>query len=358
MSKLTKATVIAAGICIGLGLGLLTAGKALGGETGYWIDRTGIYSNQDIRERSEEKLYTMKKTQLDSFSSIDVLVDNCSIEVLPSDDGSYYMEYRIYADGQEPGYHVENGTLVMKCVREENYGGTYGAGFLVWNTGSTFERGSVKIYVPHDIRMKLVRLANSDADIDYDGPDADTYDFTSQFGAVNLKDGKASSVVLNASDGNITCESIKCDELTLNNNFGRSELSDISAKNITINSDDGKIFMKRVTAGSVSIVNTFGGLDGKVITADSFYANMSDGSCSLKNADLKNAVFENTFGIVAVELTGSEQDYNYNLSTTFGTIDVGGSSCKAEEGCVKDNNAERILTVKAGDGDIKVSFTE
>lgn len=358
MSKLTKRVLIAAGFCIVFGLGLLTAGRALGGEMGFWIDRTGIYTNQDIRNRSKENRYVMEKTELDSFDSMEVLVENNNIEVVLSDDGHYYMEYRLYARGSEPWYRVENGVLTVKCVMDQDSSYSYGAGFMIWNTGSSFQRGTVKIYLPKDSPMKVVKLGNNDADLSYDGPDADTYDFTSSYGSMSVSGGKAGKVYLNASDGNITCHSMECDELILKNNYGKTDLSDITTNKLTIDASDGRISAKRIKAGSVSIENTYGGLTGELIEADSFYVKMADGNCNLEKADLKEAFFENTYGTVDVELVGSEKDYNYKVETTYGSIRVGGSSFREGEGYQRDNDAERNLTVAAEDGNIVISFTE
>lgn len=357
MSKLTKRVLIVAGCCIVCGLGLLTAGRALGGEMGFWIDRTGIYTNQDIRNRSKENLYVMEKTELDSFNSMEVLVENNNIEIVPSDDGHYYIEYRLYARGSEPWYQVENGVLTVKCVMDKDSSYSYGAGFMVWDTGSSFQRGTVKIYLPEDIPMKLVKLGNNDADLTYNGPDADTYDFTSSYGSMNVSGGKAGKMYLNASDGNITCHSVECDELILNNNYGKTDLSAVTTGKLTIDASDGRISMKQIMAGSISIKNTYGGLTGKEITADSFYVKMADGSCDLETADLKESFFENTYGTVKVELTGGEKDYNYQVESTYGSVKVGGSSYK-EEGYQKDNGAKRSLTVNANDGNVVISFTE
>lgn len=356
MNKRTKGILGAAGVSMIVGAGLMLAGRFMGGETGFYIDRTGIYTNQDIRERSRQNLYTMEKTQLEDFHSMEFLVEYNDIEVVPSKDGHFYMEYQLYLRGDEPRYEVEDGRLTMKCVQEVNSSTFHGVGFLAWNTDTSSQHGMVRIYAPQGIRMREIKLSNSDGSLTYDGPDADIYDFTSDYGAIHVNRGNAKQIYLYASDGNITCDSVTCEDFTTENQYGRTELKDISAKNMKIDASDGKIILQQINTDSATIVNQYGRVEADQIKADVLSVTMSDGTCSLRRADLGNAVFENTYGTVAAELEGRKQDYNYDLETTYGSITVDGD--KLEESYRKDNKAQRNLTVTAKDGNVQISFTK
>ena len=48
---------------------------------------------------------------------MDIEKDYNNIEILPSEDGRYYLEYRLYTYGSEPQYHVSQDTLTFRCIQ-------------------------------------------------------------------------------------------------------------------------------------------------------------------------------------------------------------------------------------------------
>ncbi|MCD7964600.1 MAG: hypothetical protein LUG90_02330 [Clostridiaceae bacterium] len=108
MNKVMRGTLAAAGICIVAGLGLSLAGFVMGGEPGFWIGRSGLYTNREVRTKNAGKLVELEKTELDPFTSMDVRADYGSITVKPSGDDSCYLEYSLYVRDKDPVDTVKN----------------------------------------------------------------------------------------------------------------------------------------------------------------------------------------------------------------------------------------------------------
>lgn len=354
MNKAIKGVLTVSGCCILAGAVLMTIGRFMGGSPGFWINKTGFHTNSEFKEASKQHLSVLEKTELEGFDEMFIDAGYNDIEVIPSKDGHFYIEYRLYSYGPEPEYRVEQGKLSLTCGQEPQ--NSMDIGVMVWSTGQTHEQGSLKLYVPEHAALKMVQLTSSDGCVKYDGPNSDEFNLTSSYGNVTLKDKKAKKVRLNAADGKIDSSSVVCEEFILNNSYGNTDLDHISADKIEIEVSDGNVTMTGIDSGSIDIVNHYGGVKGNAVKAEDFSLEMSDGSCSLKRADLKKSLIENTYGSVEVELTGSALDYNYDLETTFGSITVGGREW--EEGYRKDNGADRSIEGTTSDGDFIVSYVK
>ena len=81
---------------------------------------------------------------------MDIEKDYNNIEILTSEDGRYYLEYRLYTYGSEPQYHVSQDTLTFRCIQNPQTQMNV-AGFMVCNTNGTREQGVVRVYVPNHI---------------------------------------------------------------------------------------------------------------------------------------------------------------------------------------------------------------
>ena len=356
MSKTVKRVLIVSASFIIAGMGFFTLGKCMGGETGFAINRTGLHTNRELKEASAKQLAVLEKTELEGFRNMNIRVDSNDIEIVPSDDGRFYLEYRLYTYGSDPKYRVDQGTLDFECILEPL--GQMNVGFLVWDTGSSYENeiGTLKVYVPKDRQLDNVKLQNSDGDIRYGGPDAKAYDLSSSYGNVELEDKNADQIMISSSDGKIKCRSVTCKTFAVKNSYGSLELSGIKAESLAIEASDGKISLDQIDAGSMDIENQYGGLDGKALKADAFSMRMSDGKCVLKQADFKKTKMKNSYGTLDIQLVGREEDYNYDIKTTYGSITVGGS--KSDEEFNQDNRAERNFTAAASDGNIVITHTE
>lgn len=352
MKKLTRVTLAAAGICIVTGLGLSLAGYLMGGEPGFWISRNGLYTNRQIREHNAEKLVELEKTEIDPVTSMDVRVSYGSITVKPSGDDSYYLEYGLYTRNREPEYTVKNGVLTFTCVPDQDVSETWGsAGFFVIDNVYVHERGSVTIYVPESIPLETVKLYTSDSDVVYDGPEAKTLDITSKYGGITLEGAKAKNAYLTASDGTIRCLDGTFTSLDIINKYGETDLDRMDLERLDIDASDSRIALREITSKNISVVNKYGSVKGSTLTADSITVKQSDGTCDIKTADIKSGAFENKYGDVTLELTGTEEEYNYDLVMEYGDIRLNDKRVE-EESLRENNNADKNIVMTASDGSI------
>lgn len=354
MNKLVKGVLGVSIVCIVAGTGLFIAGRLLGGQPGFWMDDTGIHTNREFQEKHSFHLLEMEKEKLDRFQNLDVETDYNDIEIVPSDDSNFYLEYRLYAQSTDPQYQVDQDTLSFQCIQEPVT--DMDIGFFIANTDKKQEQGFVRIYIPKDARLETVKLNNSDSRIRYNGPDADTFHITSAYGEIHLEDKKAKTITLTSSDGDILCHSLSCEELALKNQYGETGLENIEAKDVTLEASDGMISIKNLEANSITVTNQYGEVKGDGIRTEAFSLTMSDGECLLKQADLKQTEFENTYGTFEVELTGKENDYNYSILSDYGTIVLGGREW--DKNYEKNHGAKRNLTGKLSDGNVIISHAE
>lgn len=358
MSRMGKGTLLAAVFCAVSGLVIFTVGLRLGGEPGFWIDRTGIHTNQEIREQAAGSQMVLEKTELAEFCEMDIQSSCNDIEVLPSEDGKYYIEYVVNVQNAEPRYEVKGEVLTFEYVRKAGENTGNGISFMIWDTDNPFKQGYVKIYVPENAAMKNIKLSNSDGSIRYEGPDAENYDITSEYGSITLKNVKAESISIHASDGSINCDSLFSGTFTLENHYGKSTMNNIISDVMEISASDGSVSLTQIQTGALSVENTYGGLNGDSVQADSLSVRMSDGSCTIRQADVKQASFTNSYGSIKLELTGREEDYNYNIDTEYGSITVNGRKYDEEEDYRVNHEANRNIAIDASDGSVVITSTE
>lgn len=355
MRKITRVTLTTAGICIIAGLGFSLAGWFMGGEPGFWINRKGLFTNQDLREQSQSQMEVLEKTELEPFEDMDLRIDYNDIFIEPSEDGRYYMEYRLSSRGRKPEYGVKNGILTVTCTRDpqesRNWGGM---GFLVMGDGIYREAGRATIYVPEEASLGMVKLSSNAGSVVYHGPQTKTLEITSQYGGTTIRDGAAETVRLTASDGSVFLDGGAYTELYLVNKYGATDLEEITAETIDIQAADGQINMDSVSASSIALEDKYGAINGSRINADSIKVKQSDGACRFQKADIKEGTFENSYGRTELDLVGNETEYNYDLTMKYGSIKI--NDRKFEEESVRENNgADRTLTITASDGSIRIT---
>lgn len=354
MTKLMRGTLAAAGICIVAGLGLSLAGFLMGGEPGFWINRRGLYTNQEARNLSAEKLVKLEKTEIEPFTSMDVTVSYGNITVKPSGDDSCYLEYSLYIRNKEPEYTLKDGILTFTCIPEPDSSETWGSvGFFTLQSADVHEKGSLTVYVPDNIPLNTVKLCTSDSDLVYAGPDAGTLDMTSKYGSIKLNGVNAEKALLTASDGAVRCSGGTITSLDIINKYGDTDLERIDLNRLSIEASDSQITLRDIVSKTISVVNDYGSIKSSEVAADTLTVEQSDGTCDMKMTDVKNGTFENKYGDIALELTGTEKEYNYNLAMKYGDIRLNDRRLEGEN-FRENNGAENNIMITASDGSMQI----
>ena len=95
------------------------------------------------------------------------------------------------------------------------------------------------------------------------------------------------------------------------------------------------------------------------ITADKCDLQVGAGTIDIETIDAKEISADCGTGEIDMELSGKEQDYNYEISCGIGEIDINDSqfSGLGVEKTISNDGAKRKVTLECGMGEIDVSFT-
>ena len=133
---------------------------------------------------------TLDKTEVDSFTYIDVSINVGDINIIPSD--KYAVEYSLDAD--KVNYKVENDTLFVITDKKNK------SGLSFMNSPECY----LNIYVPSDADFNDVSLMLNVGDTNVDSIKATSFDISSDVGDITISKCSASnSATIHASTGDI-----------------------------------------------------------------------------------------------------------------------------------------------------------
>lgn len=298
--------------CVCVGLILTILGLVLGGRMGFYINGTGIHAPD-----YSVKPYVQEKKRLDEFDSMDITANYADIEILPSD--GYYIEYRLDGESSQPTLKVENQKLVFKGG---NSVGTGGFHVLVFGSFGSFNgnRGEryVKLYIPKDKYFTSVRLKSDDGSMEIGDISAETMEIKNAYGNVKVGSFQGSQFEAHLSDGDLYMESLDSDHASLENNYGACKFGTIK------------------------------GMD--------FNIKMNDGDFSAAKADVTDFTVKNDYGSVKIGLAKDMKEYDFDLKTEYGTMQLPRDAQVIEGNRYHTNDgAENRITVKCEDGDIVIT---
>lgn len=355
MRKIIKSTLIAAGISAVSGIALLTAGTALGGQPGFYINRNGLYTSQEQNKKlGYVRTASQERKEVGKVDSFYLDVDFNNISVMPSGDDKYYIEYKIPLRevDQDPVCEIKDNQLSFQ-FQEGTMEYIYDVGIVVWDTGGQFKRGYVNLYVPEQAAPEFMVLKSSDGTVSVKRVNPKQLDITAKYGSVEVSKAGGENLSIASSDGLIDCSEVSYKNVKLENQYGSTDLEEIKAEGIAIDASDGTVSMDSIEAVNVSLSNRYGSIEGEGLKTDNIKVKQSDGACDLGRLELKNGQFENSYGSVSLSLTGREADYNYDLKTAYGSISINNRNFN-EESYHKNNSAPNSIEAVVQDGSIEI----
>lgn len=213
MNKFTRHTLLAAaGLCVAGGI-LFAIGTALGGMHFLATADLSTIGSPD----SSRKLYEMDKTKLDDFSRLEADITYMDISILPSEDDSCYLSYKITGSSAENPfqYSIQNGTLTLKEDHsaesqffvgiDYNFLARLFTGHIVTDTpDNAFD--SMTLYLPEDKYLDYTSISNGDGDISLHGLQTEHLTLESSYGDVAVNHCSLGTVSFQSSDGDFTSE--------------------------------------------------------------------------------------------------------------------------------------------------------
>ena len=325
------------------GLLLLGAGWVLGGSPTFSIGPDGLKTPSDYEP------VIQKKTKIDSYDKIIMNVSDADILIVPSEDENYYIEYTLYNNHKKPMYSVKDKTLTLKDSLHNRIN------FLVM--GFTVQNSYVKLYMPEAPEFKKVSVSTDDGNIKWNVPcDTGAFEISNSYGNTFVTGVKGSSLKLDASDGNVDLSDCIFKDADIGNSYGNVDLKDIAVngeKGLNVSMSDGNLKMTRLNAAHLNLINSYGNIQGSDIVGNFLAFDLSDGELRLKKADIKEIHGENEYGNINLNMTDSDDLYDFALHSEYGNIRVNNSSHDTEYS--DQNDRPNKIEVSSTDGNIKIT---
>ncbi len=149
---------------------------------------------------------------------------------------------------------------------------------------------------------------------------------------------KQATVAIGA--GKVVMEGMKIDTAIFDVGAGYCAMKDVQSEELSFSVGAGKIEITDMATGQ-------------------FHAEVGMGECVASGVITGDVDAECAMGNMELKIRGREEDFNYNLESAMGNIDLGEKSFSgfAEEQTIQ-NNAEKNMSVECAMGNITIQFTE
>ena len=180
-------------------------------------------------EDGQQYTFVQEKTEIDSFTNIDINTNVSEIRIIPSD--SYAIEYS--TDSSNFDYEVKNDSLVVTSTGEA----------VNISVNFTSKKDYLYIYVPSDCQLNDITITSSVGDIDINSQTCESLSIDLGVGDININNSNFSSVNIDSDTGDVEGSSVTISsDLTIQNDVGDTEISLTAGNyNIDLETDCGDI---------------------------------------------------------------------------------------------------------------------
>jgi len=271
MKTWLKTALISGILCCAVGAVLFAAGAVTGGKQ--YVQNADINTLRgDARKDDSRHIAVLDKQKISNVQALDLTLDSLDLKILPSDDDSCYLSYRIAVNkGQKPlTYAVQDGTLHLKENGEATSYAHIDIDFLtdLLTSGRLPEKDdtqTVMLFVPQT-QLKQLNIHSSYGDLSMRGIAASSSSIQCSYGDIELERCQLSQLKLSTDYGDIDFNhcTINTADISLSNGDFDAESTSFSGKN-AITSD----------YGDISISDTPENLQALTIQADTSYGDIS-----------------------------------------------------------------------------------
>lgn len=291
MKVSTKRILTISAVTAGAGLILMGIGIGLGGYPGFTFSSSGIRSSHQKQEP-----YSQKKMPLDAFSDLNLSIDSeTDIQILPSDDDKYYVEYLLSGEYSEPVCEVKNDTLSLSQASVP----TFAVLDLNFNIQEPLH-SYVTLYLPKDAVLKHCGIHNDYGSIEFSGINSQSVVIDSDYGNVVLNNTSAENIALNMEDGTLKADTLKADRFSFVSEYGSAELKESVFNHAEFETDYGDTLFDTVKSDFLKVVS-------------------EDGNVRIKNSSCKSAEFELEYGNLDFDAAALDQ---LNCKLEYGNLDL------------------------------------
>ena len=306
MKKFTKGMLIAAGIFAAAGIGLTAAGGVMGASMS---ELTGVNSLKRILWMTEWD------DDHDDYDDID-----------EDDDYEDHVEH----DGME--HSAEMGQKNMESAAVGNESATDGTVYQL-------KYQPTKL----DIELKYDELILEEGD---------------SF-CVRVYDDNGKNVTVKESSDTLKVRSTK--KLSKTRKVCISYPKDVKLQELEIEMGAGTVYLNRdIETEKLSVEMGAGEFDSKnPVTAEEADLEIGTGSMTFADLSVKKISGECGLGELDLTMTGTQEDYNYDLECGVGNLDIGSDSYSGlgREKSISNTGADRKLDLECGMGNVSVNFS-
>lgn len=322
------------------------------------IITTGIRAGSasaSAQKKNYPQPHTLEKTKMEEFSEASIYLEDANVSILPSDD--FYLEYRLDGICKEPDYEVSDGTLYFQegAVLEP-----YRISFHLFGNPANREPFYLNLYVPRDQYFEFLHLSTESGNVELEQLNAQKAEFYLSYGNLKLKEFTGDTLDISAEAGDIESKNITCDDLSISSSYGNVAGGVISVSHrADLALDSGNLELSQLSADTLSLHMEYGNCTIDSITNKTGQLSMDSGNLNLKSAALETIDISSEYGDVTLQLANKPSDYNYDLKTEYGTIEVGGKNIKAkEDGTViyqkQDASKMRNIQILCESGNVEI----
>ncbi|MEE0136689.1 DUF4097 family beta strand repeat-containing protein [Blautia stercoris] len=200
--------------CLAAGAGCVVAGALLFA-VGFLNGGKNYVLAADLNQwkgsaTKEDSTYGLEKTKIDDYSTLNVDLSSLNLQIVSSDDDSYYISYTISGSKEKNpvSYEVKNKTLTFKETSKGFYSYThidigFLSAFLSKEKEFTTDEDVVTLYVPTDARFQSANINSSFGDILINSSCFESGKISSDDGEIFIKNSTLKDVTVSASFGDV-----------------------------------------------------------------------------------------------------------------------------------------------------------
>lgn len=350
--KNRKFWITASLICLILGVILTITGRLMGGQPGFYIDRSGVHASASQ--------YTPEPVQdsmtLDEFDSMEIHADYADVELIPSDE--FAVEYCVRGRKDNPVCEVKDGRLYFQ---ETPYAQSYSFGFFTVSMGITVHEPQyyIKIKLPKDTKLSEAVFDIDCGDLNISSIQADTLKITDEYGDVRMDTCKSETLDIQMESGTLTLGTIDALQAALCNDYGRLKLSRAAGDSLTIKMESGDLKAGEIAYSDMDIVSDYGNVTVADASGGRLGIRLESGDCRIDRMDCSAADITNDYGNISLGLPGETDSFGFDLKTEYGNIRVGGRRAGYDSGeydaaYLVDGDGRRTIKAVCESGDIEI----
>lgn len=355
MKTSTRKLIIICSCMVVVGLILLGAGMAFGGRPGVAWNRNGVTSPY-----SQSKTCVLEKTRIDPFSDVDIQIGSyADIQILPSDNDQFYLEYKLDGDAGDPSYEVRKGSLNLIHTGNSSRVGINFFYFGSFNLDADI-RTYVKLYIPEDTDMGNLRVYNDSGDFSMDSLAFGDAELDVSYGDVKLKNMNFQDLEVNMESGDFKAEDMAARDLLLKNEYGDITMDKSKVQKAEIKLDSGDMEADDLTSVSLAAESEYGSITLDKFSTETAEITMESGDLHLDAVELTDLACKNDYGDVRIRLPKDLSEYSVNARSEYGSIDLPedapGSRIAYDDEAVytSDGKSKGSVTIKVESGDITI----